>query len=108
LFGKVKKGIDSAWNSIRDDGSIYWQNALTESIEEVSEEAVMDATKGMFDFLSWAGLGKNSNASFGVAQDFLSGNFLERYAQSAVGGFMGGALFEVQQRKIEPMMKKWT
>jgi hypothetical protein len=68
---------------------------LTESIEEVTEEGVMDATKGVFDLLTWAGFGKNRNASFGVAQDFTSGSFLERYAQSAFGGFLGGALFEL-------------
>jgi len=64
-------------------------------LEEMTEEAVLDATKGVFDFMSWAGIG-NPNASFGIAQDFTSGSFLERYIQSAFGGFVGGALFEFQ------------
>jgi hypothetical protein len=106
IMGKLQKNLDSVWNSIKEDGSVYWRNALTESIEEMSEEAVLDATKGVFDFLSWAGFGKNKNASFGIAEDFTSGAFLERYAQAAFGGFLGGALFEVQQKKIDPMMRR--
>lgn len=106
VIGKLQKSLDSVWNSIKEDGSVYWRNALTESIEEMSEEAVLDATKGVFDFLSWAGFGKNKNASFGIAEDFTSGAFLERYAQAAFGGFLGGALFEVQQKKIDPMMRR--
>lgn len=105
LFNKVNNSIKKAWNTFEQEGSVYWRNAVTESIEEVTEEAVLDATKGVFDFLSWAGIG-NPNASFGVAQDFTSGSFLERYIQSAFGGFIGGALFELQQKKIEPFMKE--
>jgi hypothetical protein len=80
FFKSINKGINKAWDAIKEDGSVYWHNALTEMIEEVSEEAMMDATKGVFDALSWAGFGKNPNASFGIAQEFSSGSFLERYA----------------------------
>lgn len=106
FFKSINKGINKAWDTIKEDGSVYWHNALVEMIEEVSEEAMMDATKGVFDTLSWAGFGKNPNASFGIAQEFSSGSFLERYAQAAFGGFLGGAIFEVQQKKIEPFMQK--
>ena len=106
VIGKTSKGINKAWDTIKEDGSIYWRNALTESIEEMSEEAVMDATKGVFDMLTSFGFGRNRDASFGIAQDFTSGSFLERYAQSAFGGFLGGALFELQQKKIDPWARK--
>lgn len=105
LINKISRGINKAWNSVAEEGQIYWKNAVTEALEEMTEEAVLDATKGVFDFMSWAGIG-NPNASFGVAQDFTSGSFLERYIQSAFGGFVGGALFEFQQKKIEPFMKE--
>jgi hypothetical protein len=47
-------------------GEEFWKNGLIEGVEEITEEAVMDATKGVFDFLSHMGIGKNSEtASFG-------------------------------------------
>jgi hypothetical protein len=41
-------------------GEELWKNGLIEGVEEVTEEAVMDATKGVFDFLSFLGIGKNA------------------------------------------------
>lgn len=105
MFSKIAPSIKSARLGLKD-GPQYLKNGLTEALEEMTEEAVMDATKGAFDFLSWAGMGSNPNASFGVADDFKSGNFLERYLQNAVGGFMGGVMFEFQQNKIEPWIKE--
>lgn len=105
VFNKIGRAVKKAWHNFESDGAMYWKNAVTESIEEVTEEAVLDATKAVFDFLTWAGIG-NPNASFGVAQDFTSGSFLERYIQSAFGGFVGGALFEFQQKKVDPFMKE--
>lgn len=105
VLSKASKGLKETKLGIRSGGE-YLKNGIRESLEEVTEEAVMDATKGIFDFLTWAGLGSNKNASFGVVEDFKSGSFLDRYLQNVLGGFMGGALFEFQQNKIEPWMNK--
>lgn len=104
MLGKASSGLRQAKLGLKSPQ--YLKNGLTEAVQEVTEEAIMDATKGMFDFLSYAGLGKNKDASFGVVEDFKSGSFLERYLQNAVGGLMGGVLFEFQQNKIEPWMNK--
>lgn len=103
IYKKVSKGIKQAGISLRDGTEPFWRNALTEGLEEVTEEAVMDATKGVFDTLSWLGVGKNSEtASFGIKDDLFSNNWWSRYLQNFVGGLVGGTLFELQQNVIEP------
>ena len=43
------KGIKNFYNLIKDGGEEYWKRSIIEGVEEVTEEAVMDATKAMFD-----------------------------------------------------------
>lgn len=106
---KASKGIKNFFTGVRDETEPFFVNAFTEGIEEVTEEAVMDATKGIFDFLSYMGMGKNSDtASFGVVDDFRNGTFIDRYLQNFVGGLAGGALFHVQQNVVEPKIASWV
>lgn len=102
IFNKVGKGFKKLFTDVRDGTEPFWKNAIVEGVEEMTEEAVMDTTKGIFDFLTWAGLGSNRNASFGGWERVFSSEGLERYALNAFGGFLGGALFELQGKKIEP------
>lgn len=86
---------------IKYGGEEFWQKALIEGVEEVTEEAVMDMTKGVFDAMSYFGVGKNSDtASFGGWENTFSREGAERYLMNFIGGFVGGAMFPLQQ-KIE-------
>lgn len=60
-------------------------HALGEAFEEVSEEALADASKGIFNALRWL-QGKNS------INWWEGDNWLDRYAMSGFGGFVGGGL----------------
>lgn len=105
LYKKASLGIKELGENLRDGSAGYLGDSLREGLEEVTEETVMDATKGIFDFLSWLGVGKNAGqASFDVVGDFKRGNFLDRYLQNFVGGAVGGSLFRFQQNVMEPGM----
>jgi len=96
LYNSIfKKGIKNFWTLLRDGGEEYWKRSIIEGVEEVTEEAVMDTTKGIFDFLSWAGVGSNAeNASFHTIENTFSSEGAQRYLMNFIGGVMGGALFE--------------
>ena len=78
---------------------------ITEGIEEVTEEAVQDAIKGIIDTLSWAGF-TQKQGSFGGWQNVFSQEGAARYLQTLVGGAIGGAVFEAQDRYITPWITK--
>ena len=106
LYNSVfNKGIKNFWALLRDGGEEYWKRSIIEGVEEVTEEAVMDTTKGIFDFLSWAGVGSNAgNASFHTIENTFSSEGAQRYLMNFIGGVMGGALFEFQGKVIQPYM----
>lgn len=75
-----------------DDPEGWISKSLTESVEEVSEEALQDAVFETSNILDWTfnQLGwtpKKGNYSFAES------NPLERYFMSALGGAVGGAIF---------------
>jgi hypothetical protein len=74
---------------------------VTEGIEEVSEEVVQDAVKGMIDTLSWLGY-TGKTGSFGGWQNVFSKEGAARYFQTFAGGALGGGLFHLQEHTIEP------
>jgi hypothetical protein len=78
---------------------------ITEGIEEVTEEAVQDAVKGIIDTLSWAGF-TQKKGSFGGWDNVFSKEGAARYLQTLVGGAIGGAVFDVQDRYITPWITK--
>jgi hypothetical protein len=64
--GIFKNGPQKLKDILVYGGEELWKKGLIEGVEEVTEEAVMDATKGIFDTLSAVGIGKNAKtASFG-------------------------------------------
>lgn len=97
-----KKGLTTLRDILRDGGEEFWKRSIIEGVEEVTEEAVMDTTKAMFDFMSWLGVGKNKGATFDTLENTFSQAGLERYLMNLVGGLMGGALFELQGKVIQP------
>lgn len=66
-------------------GGMITANALGESFEEVSEEALADASKAIFNVTRWLrgqeGIDWHEND-----------NIADRYLQSALGGFIGGGI----------------
>lgn len=106
LFTKIAQGVKRGYYSVLDGTSEIWSRALAEGIEEISEEAMMDATKGAFDALAYCGfLGdKNKEATFNTIENTFSKEGLLRYAQNALGGLLGGALFHVQENYIGPFL----
>ena len=99
---KFKDGVKNLGQSLAGSTEGYWKNALVEGVEEVSEEAIQDTIKGMVDTLSWMGL-TQKEGSFGGFSNVFSKEGLSRYVSTFVGGGIGGALFEFQRTKIEPM-----
>lgn len=89
----------------RTGGEGIWQNMVTEGIEEVSEEVVQDAIKGIVDTLSWLGY-TGKEGSFGGWQNVFSKEGAARYFQTFAGGALGGGLFHLQEHKIEPWIQK--
>ena len=107
IFSKAFNGTKNLYYKLLDGTSEFWTRSLAESIEEISEEAMMDLTKGAFDALSSFGfLGeKNKAASFNTIDNTFSKKGLLRYAQNAFGGFLGGGLFHLQDRYINPLFR---
>ena len=104
IWNPISKKFTSLGEAIVNGSEDFWKRSLIEGVEEVTEEAVMDATKGIFDTLTYFGLG-NKDASFGGWDNVFSKSGLERYIMNFVGGVLGGALFEAQGRYIQPFMK---
>lgn len=80
----------------------YWEVSLIEGVEEVTEQMVMDATKGTIDVLSELGVTKKKG-SFGGFDNVFSKAGLENYISNLVGGMVGGPMFKFNQNVIEPM-----
>jgi hypothetical protein len=94
----TKTGLGKAWDLITTGAGDFWGKASIEAIEEVTEEALFDLTKGVTDALNYFGLLGESNkmGSFGGWDNVFSKQGATRYLQSALGGFVGGGLFHVQ------------
>ena len=105
-LGKIFSQIHSKGQNLLTPsalGESLVKNAIIESIEEITEEITMDAVKGVIDTISYLGL-LDKKGSFGGWSNVFSLSGLERYAAAAVGGFLGGGLFELQRLKIEPAL----
>lgn len=68
-----------------------------EGVEEVTEEMVQDAIKGVIDAMNSVGIISQGDASFGGWQNVFSKEGLSRYLATFVGGGIGGGLFSVQR-----------
>lgn len=100
VFASAKRGLKKAFNDIKYGTEEFWGRAGIEAVEEVTEEAAIDAAKGITDGLSWLGVWNKEGDFFDEEHPFLSKATLDRYITSAVGGFVGGALFEFNDRFI--------
>ena len=105
VFEKIKKSTQNTFLGAIDGTESLWKNSIVESVEEMSEEASMDAIKASMDFLSSAGVFKKQG-DFQMKEKFFTSETLQRYLTSAVGGFVGGALFEANSKYIEPAFNK--
>lgn len=107
IFSKIHNNIKKAYYNVLDGTSEFWSKSLAETVEEVSEEAMMDVTKGAFDALSYFGFlgAKNKEASFNTIENTFSKEGATRYLQNALGGFLGGGLFHLQQKYVEPFLR---
>lgn len=84
-----------------------YRNSLLEGFEEVTEQAVLDSTKGMIDALSWLGVPSiwtTKKGSFDTLSNVFSQRGLETYLSNFFGGAIGGSLFEINRLKIEPFI----
>lgn len=106
LGKRIGEKLGSYWEKLKthDFGSTAWQEgfakAMTEGIEEVSEELVTDMSKGMYSILGDLGLYEKS-----VENPIDWDTALERYGMSFFGGAAGGALFygvELAQNGFNP------
>ena len=93
--------LDDLFN-VRASGLVH--NSLLEGFEEVTEEAVQDAVKGLIDTASSFGW-TDKQGSFGGWYNVFSKEGLERYAETFLGGALGGAVFE-GARKLDNKIKK--
>lgn len=103
IFSKFKYGINDIMTTPRAIGEQMWKNALVEGVEEVTEQAVQDATEGVIDVLSSLGLTKKKG-SFGIAEKLTSSKGVEDYLANFVGGFIGGSLFEFERTTLTPLL----
>lgn len=100
LVSSLIKAKDKIVNLIKNGPNDYLGNAGIEAIEEVTEEAAIDLAKGVTDTLSWLGVWRKQGDYF--KDGFLTQQTFERYLTSAIGGAIGGALFELNTNVISP------
>lgn len=110
---QVKAFLGDFWADVKynaqgifsQTGESIWRGLLNEAAEEVSEEVIQDAVKGIVDTLSYLGF-TEKKGSFGGWDNVFSKEGAMRYLQTAVAGGLGGGLFALQQFKIEPWMNR--
>lgn len=100
LVSSLVKAKDKISNLIKNGLNDYLGNAGIEAIEEMTEEAAIDLAKGVTDTLSWLGVWKKQGDFF--KEGFFTQQTFERYITSAIGGAIGGALFELNTNVISP------
>lgn len=106
----AKKGFAQSWSELKPKLmdvikgssykyglSAYTSRSINEGLEETSEEIMMDTVKWMAKGLEIIGLPvseENKELNFGRTFE----NTLERWGTSFVGGFLGGAVFELHNQ----------
>lgn len=80
-----------------------FKRSIIEGIEEVSEQAVMDVTKGIVDVMSYLGM-TGKKGSFGGFGNVFSKEGLQEYVANLVGGMIGGPMFELERSVISPAL----
>lgn len=98
-----RKGASALHDAFVIGGEDIWKGMIVEGVEEVTEEIVQDAIKGMADTMSWLGW-TSKEGSFGGWDNVFSKRGLERYLSVFVGGAIGGGLFKAQDKWINPLV----
>ena len=80
-----------------------FKRGIIEGIEEVTEQAAIDAAKGITDFMSYMGV-TSKQGSFGGFSNVFSKEGLERYVMNFAGGLIGGPMFELERSVISPKL----
>ena len=102
-FGKIKNSLTNIFTSPSAIGEAMWKNAIVEGVEEVTEQLVLDATKGVVDTMSYLGL-TEKKGSFGGWNNAFSQQGFENYLANFIGGVIGGGMFEFHRSKIAPWL----
>ena len=97
------KGSMHNWFSTGGSNAIL-RNMATEGMEEVTEQLVLDATKGIVEVMSYLGLASDKG-TFRTIERFTSGEAFQEYLANFVGGILGGGLFEIERSKLSPWLK---
>lgn len=105
VFKNFKHKMFDVFTSPTELGEAVFKKAFIEGIEEVTEEVVEDATKGVIDLFSYLGL-IDKPGSFGGFDNAFSKDGFERYMSNFVGGILGGAMFELNTGKLEPLLNR--
>ena len=106
----IRKAKDSIFRAFSDISSNnILQNSLSEGVEEVTEQMVQDATKGIVDTMSELGVTKlwgGKQGSFGGFDVVFSKEGLTNYVMNFAGGLLGGAMFDFQNNKLPNLLNK--
>ena len=98
---KFKRGMGTIFDGSSTLVESMWKNSVIEGIEEVTEQVVQDATKGMIDVMNYLGLTKGKG-DFRSLEKYTSGEAFQEYLANFVGGVLGGGLFELERSEISP------
>lgn len=79
------------------------KHSAIEGIEEVTEQAAIDAAKGITDFLGYIGA-TPKKGSFGGFSNVFSQSGFQNYMSNFIGGALGGPMFEIERSVISPML----
>jgi hypothetical protein len=102
IISKTKEKLYDLYNVYKNGADDFIGNAAIESVEEVTEELAIDLAKGITDTLSWLGVWRKEGDFF--KEGFLTEETFQRYLTSAVGGFVGGALFKAHDKYMSPLL----
>lgn len=102
-FSKIKDSIIDTFTSPSVIAESMWKNAMIEGVEEVTEQMVLDATKGVVDTMGYLGLTKKKGSLGGWDTAFSKEGF-ENYLANFIGGVIGGGMFEFHRSKIAPWL----
>lgn len=99
----VKKNMNNLFSESSIIGEAMLKNSIIEGIEEVTEQVVQDASKGIIDLMNYLGLTKGKG-DFRTIERYATGEAFQEYLANFVGGILGGGLFELERSKISPWM----
>jgi hypothetical protein len=104
IFKEMRLKLEEIFTNPSELGENLFKHSIIEGVEEVTEQAVLDTTKGMIDVMSYLGLTK-SKGSFGGFSNVFSAEGGQEYLANLIGGMIGGPMFEYNTARIEPRMR---